>query len=61
MNDKHDCLLSGVKNHAIGLSMLIAEDMAEEIFKKNLIIEKTEKETPFVISDNPVIVINNNT
>lgn len=49
--------LSGTKNHEIGLSVLIAQNMAEKIFRKILVIEQTEQETYFVISDNPAIVI----
>ncbi len=53
--------LVGTKNYEIILSTLIAENMAEKIFRKTLIVEQTEQETYFVISDNPVIVINYHT
>jgi len=53
--------LMGTKNHEIGLSILIAKNIAERIFRKTLVIEQTEQENYFVISDNPAIVIDHRT
>ncbi|MFQ6049957.1 MAG: DUF4238 domain-containing protein, partial [Candidatus Paceibacterales bacterium] len=58
---KRKSSLAGTKNHEIILSMLIAENMAEKIFRKTLVIEQVEQETYFVISDNPAIVMDYHT
>jgi len=49
--------LEGADNHLILASLLIAECVAEKIFRKNLHILKAEKPNYFFLSDNPVLII----
>jgi hypothetical protein len=58
---KRKSLLIGTKNHELGLSLLIAENMAKKIFRKTLVVEQTEQGAYFVISDNPAIIIDYHT